>query len=233
MTSDMFRCENSLLQVNMYWGWRQWCQKRTSPYLCCSEEFYFVTLLFDIFKLPPLRAYPVMSGALNAEQLTWRLLCVVCRRTNTLLEKVAAAVEQSAFYSALWGSILTSPAVRLPGVSFVLLHLNRKLSMEDQLYVMGNDIELMVFDSMLPNNVNNHVFLFNLKYCRIKRCFTCLTILKLNEDVSGFWTGGGRQHLGPGLERAGTEEHAGSDPLLLPLPHEPGTQKIQSTISLE
>ncbi|KAF1387448.1 hypothetical protein PFLUV_G00078810 [Perca fluviatilis] len=65
-------------------------------------------------------------------------------RTNTLLEKVAAAVEQSAFYSALWGSILTSPAVRLPGVTFVLLHLNRKLSMEDQLYVMGSDIELMV-----------------------------------------------------------------------------------------
>ncbi|CDQ64753.1 unnamed protein product [Oncorhynchus mykiss] len=65
-------------------------------------------------------------------------------RTNTLLEKVAVAVEQSAFYSALWGSILTSPAVRLPGVTFVLLHLNRKLSMEDQLYVMGSDIELMV-----------------------------------------------------------------------------------------
>lgn len=69
------------------------------------------------------------------------------QRTNTLLEKVAAAVEQSAFYSALWGSILTSPAVRLPGVTFVLLHLNRKLSMEDQLYVMGSDIELMVHDS--------------------------------------------------------------------------------------
>ncbi|XP_061919594.1 protein dopey-1 isoform X2 [Entelurus aequoreus] len=65
-------------------------------------------------------------------------------RTNTLLEKVAAAVEHSAFYSALWGSILTSPAVRLPGVTFVLLHLNRKLSMEDQLYVIGSDIELMV-----------------------------------------------------------------------------------------
>nr|XP_015211533.1 PREDICTED: protein dopey-1 isoform X2 [Lepisosteus oculatus] len=65
-------------------------------------------------------------------------------RTNTLLEKVAAAVEQSAFYSALWGSILTSPAVRLPGITFVLLHLNRKLSMEDQLYIIGSDIELMV-----------------------------------------------------------------------------------------
>ncbi|XP_067900808.1 protein dopey-1 isoform X4 [Heterodontus francisci] len=65
-------------------------------------------------------------------------------RANTLLEKVAAAVEQSAFYSALWGSILTSPAVRLPGITYVLAHLNRKLSMEDQLYIIGSDIELMV-----------------------------------------------------------------------------------------
>ncbi|XP_075410944.1 protein DOP1A isoform X2 [Tenrec ecaudatus] len=65
-------------------------------------------------------------------------------RTNTLLEKVAAAVDQSAFYSALWGSLLTSPAVRLPGITYVLSHLNRKLSMEDQLYIIGSDIELMV-----------------------------------------------------------------------------------------
>ncbi|KAL7987933.1 hypothetical protein Chor_006852 [Crotalus horridus] len=65
-------------------------------------------------------------------------------RTNTLLEKVAAAVDQSAFYSALWGSLLTSPAIRLPGITYVLSHLNRKLSMEDQLYIIGSDIELMV-----------------------------------------------------------------------------------------
>ncbi|XP_063772963.1 protein dopey-1 isoform X2 [Pseudophryne corroboree] len=65
-------------------------------------------------------------------------------RTNTLLEKVASAVEQSAFYSALWGSLLTSPTVRLPGITYVLSHLNRKLSMEDQLYIIGSDIELMV-----------------------------------------------------------------------------------------
>ncbi|XP_030912974.1 protein dopey-1 isoform X7 [Geospiza fortis] len=65
-------------------------------------------------------------------------------RTNTLLEKVASAVDQSAFYSALWGSLLTSPSVRLPGITYVLSHLNRKLSMEDQLYIIGSDIELMV-----------------------------------------------------------------------------------------
>lgn len=75
-------------------------------------------------------------------QLTW-FYC----RTNTLLEKVALAVDQSAFYSALWGSLLTSPAVRLPGITYVLSHLNRKLSMEDQLYIIGSDIELMVMFS--------------------------------------------------------------------------------------
>ncbi|NWQ75359.1 DOP1 protein, partial [Columbina picui] len=69
-------------------------------------------------------------------------------RTNTLLEKVAAAVDQSAFYSALWGSLLTSPAVRLPGITYVLSHLNRKLSMEDQLYIIGSDIELMVVEAV-------------------------------------------------------------------------------------
>lgn len=79
----------------------------------------------------------------------------ILSRTNMLLEKVAAAVEQSAFYSALWGSILTSPAVRLPGVTFVLLHLNRKLSMEDQLYVMGSDIELMVHEK--KNHFQRHL----------------------------------------------------------------------------
>ncbi|EAW48676.1 dopey family member 1, isoform CRA_c [Homo sapiens] len=73
-------------------------------------------------------------------------------RTNMLLEKVAAAVDQSAFYSALWGSLLTSPAVRLPGITYVLAHLNRKLSMEDQLYIIGSDIELMAMVGILQVN---------------------------------------------------------------------------------
>lgn len=76
---------------------------------------------------------------------------VLSLRTNTLLEKVAAAVDQSAFYSALWGSLLTSPAVRLPGITYVLAHLNRKLSMEDQLYIIGSDIELMVCLCMIAH----------------------------------------------------------------------------------
>lgn len=102
-----------------------------STWLCCGcchlfwkriiNDFFYLTL--NVSFLHPSVVYP---------------------RTNTLLEKVAAAVEQSAFYSALWGSLLTSPAVRLPGITYVLAHLNRKLSMEDQLYIIGSDIELMV-----------------------------------------------------------------------------------------
>lgn len=94
---------------------------------------------------------------------------------------MAAAVEQSAFYSALWGSILTSPAVRLPGVSFVLLHLNRKLSMDDQLYVMGNDIELMVCDStLLGINVNQIIS------TRVQGLSKLSTLILLKFQVSSF-----------------------------------------------
>lgn len=98
-----------------------------------------------IFKIPNL--LHVLDYIQSMVQ-TFKSYFIFLERTNTLLEKVAAAVEQPAFYSALWGSILTSPAVRLPGVSFVLLHLNRKLSMEDQLYIIGSDIELMVHTSL-------------------------------------------------------------------------------------
>lgn len=39
-----------------------------------------------------------------------------------------------------------------------------------------------------------------------------------------FSPGGGGQYLSPGLKCFGAEEHSGPDPLLLPLPHEPGEE---------
>ncbi len=97
---------------------------------------------------------------------------------------MAAAVEQSAFYSALWGSILTSPAVRLPGVTFVLLHLNRKLSMEDQLYVIGSDIELMVHDSTLQSRhpLSKH-FMTELRAPELKIKFVYYTAFLQNSSL--------------------------------------------------
>ncbi|CAH1968105.1 unnamed protein product [Acanthoscelides obtectus] len=65
-------------------------------------------------------------------------------RTNQLLENVCEGVEPPYFYTCIWQCVANNSPVRLPAISYVLAHYSRKLSMEDQLYLMGNDIGLMV-----------------------------------------------------------------------------------------
>jgi hypothetical protein len=73
------------------------------------------------------------------------VLSVLCiSRTNSLLEKVCNEVGRSHFYGCLWECLASNSGIRLPAISFVLSHFNKKLCMEDQLYVMGTDIDVMV-----------------------------------------------------------------------------------------
>lgn len=65
-------------------------------------------------------------------------------RTNSLLEKVCEGVGSAWFYTCIWQCVRSNSPVRLPAISYVLQHFNKKLSMEDQLYLMGNDIDVMV-----------------------------------------------------------------------------------------
>ncbi|XP_046605599.1 protein dopey-1 homolog isoform X1 [Neodiprion virginianus] len=65
-------------------------------------------------------------------------------RTNSLLEKVCDGVSPEHFYACLWDCLASNSGIRLPAISFVLAHFNRKLSMEDQLYIMGTNIDIMV-----------------------------------------------------------------------------------------
>ncbi|KAK7479632.1 hypothetical protein BaRGS_00029098 [Batillaria attramentaria] len=65
-------------------------------------------------------------------------------RTNTLLEDFCDAAERPFFYTGLWECIMNCPSVRLPAVTFLLNHFNKRRTMEDQLYMMGLDIDLMV-----------------------------------------------------------------------------------------
>ncbi|XP_054721369.1 protein dopey-1-like [Uloborus diversus] len=65
-------------------------------------------------------------------------------RTDELLLCVCSNVEQSYFYGCMWKCILSNPTIRLPAISFVINHYNRRLSMEDQLHVIGTDIDTMV-----------------------------------------------------------------------------------------
>ncbi|XP_067010621.2 protein dopey-1 homolog [Anabrus simplex] len=65
-------------------------------------------------------------------------------RTTSLLEKVCDGVGASHFYGCLWDCLASNSGIRLPAISYVLSHFNKKLCMEDQLYIMGTNIDVMV-----------------------------------------------------------------------------------------
>ncbi|XP_067674328.1 protein dopey-1-like isoform X1 [Haliotis asinina] len=65
-------------------------------------------------------------------------------RTNVLLEDFRDAAVPSFFYTCLWECVLSCPSVRLPAITFLVSHYNKKQTMEDQLDMMGLEIDLMV-----------------------------------------------------------------------------------------
>ncbi|XP_023228488.1 protein dopey-1-like [Centruroides sculpturatus] len=65
-------------------------------------------------------------------------------RIDQLLMKVCDGVEKSFFYGSLWRCIMSNPSIRLPAICFITSHFNKKLTMEDQLYIIGTDIDTMV-----------------------------------------------------------------------------------------
>jgi len=80
-------------------------------------------------------------------------------RTVQLLEEFCEAAEPSFFYGCLWECVLASAANRLAGINFVLSHFNRKQSMEDQLFFMGTNLDILVEDSctLLSSVIVRHV----------------------------------------------------------------------------
>lgn len=53
-------------------------------------------------------------------------------------------VGKEVFYAALWGSVLVSPAVRLPASLFVVGHISRDSPGKEQKYMLGTDYQLTV-----------------------------------------------------------------------------------------
>ena len=53
-------------------------------------------------------------------------------------------MESQFFYSCLWECILASPVNRLAAVNYILSHFNRKKSLEDQIYFIGSNVNLLV-----------------------------------------------------------------------------------------
>ena len=65
-------------------------------------------------------------------------------RANTLLEKFCESFGASHFYTNLWLCLNSNPSVRLSGTCYLLAHINKLHSMEDQLYLLGADLGLLV-----------------------------------------------------------------------------------------
>ena len=65
-------------------------------------------------------------------------------RTAALIQRIAEGVETDFFFGCIWDCVLCNPAIRLPAITFTLMKFNKKLSMEDQLFIMGTDLDVTV-----------------------------------------------------------------------------------------
>ncbi|CAL4066338.1 unnamed protein product, partial [Meganyctiphanes norvegica] len=77
-------------------------------------------------------------------------------RTSTLLSRVAEGVGQAVFFGCLWECIYGNSSIRLPAISHITQCFNKKLSTEDQLYILGTNIDGMVSalcEAMQDSNV--------------------------------------------------------------------------------
>ncbi|XP_063920808.1 protein dopey-1 homolog isoform X2 [Zophobas morio] len=90
------------------------------------------------------RLRPALSGFLSGVLPGLETGSDHFERTNTLLENICDGVGSKYFYTCIWQCVTNNSPVRLPAISYVLAHYSRKLPMEDQLYLMGHDIDLMV-----------------------------------------------------------------------------------------
>lgn len=90
------------------------------------------------------RLRPALSGFLSGVLPGLEIGSDHFDRTNSILENVCEGVGPEWFYTCIWQGIRSNSPVRLPAISYILAHYNRKLSMEDQLYLMGRDIDVMV-----------------------------------------------------------------------------------------
>lgn len=58
-------------------------------------------------------------------------------RTDKLLSQIAESVGSSHFYGALWKCIMKNSSIRLPAISFIILHFNKKRPISEQSHIFG------------------------------------------------------------------------------------------------
>ena len=65
-------------------------------------------------------------------------------RTSTLLDKICSGVTSSIFYGCLWKCVAENSQIRLPAYTYILAHFDRKRTLEDQIEILGQNVDLMI-----------------------------------------------------------------------------------------
>jgi len=104
--------------------------------------------LLDIYEkyFVPLgeRLRPALSGFLSGVLPGLEAGLDHFERTNSLLSQVCTAVSPIYFYTCLWECVATNSSIRLPAITYVLDHFNKRVGMTEQTYLMGRNVELMM-----------------------------------------------------------------------------------------
>ena len=98
---------------------------------------HYVSLALVVRSSYMLLMYQKVWVALISE--VWSIFSV-----SHILDDFCDAVEATHFYGCLWECVVTCSNIRLSAISYVLAHYKRKLTMEDQLYIIGTNIDTMV-----------------------------------------------------------------------------------------
>lgn len=106
------------------------------PILLGIYEKYFVPL--------GERLRPALSGFLSGVLPGYESGLDYFDRTNSLLGQVCTAVNPSYFYTCLWECVATNASIRLPAVSYLLDHFNKRLLMQEQMSIMGKNHDLLM-----------------------------------------------------------------------------------------
>ena len=103
------------------------------------------------------RLRPALSGFLSGVLPGLEAGLDHFERTNSLLGHVCNAVSPIYFYTCLWECVATNSSIRLPAITYVLDHFNKRVGMSEQTYLMGRNTELMM--SGLCACLNDNVIL--------------------------------------------------------------------------
>uniref|UniRef100_A0A1A9UIY9 Uncharacterized protein n=1 Tax=Glossina austeni TaxID=7395 RepID=A0A1A9UIY9_GLOAU len=106
------------------------------PTLLGIYETYFVPLGEKL--------RPALSGFLSGVLPGYESGLDHFERTSSLLTQVCTAVNPTNFYTVLWECVATNASVRLPAITYLLEHFNKRSGMQDQKFVMGHNREVMM-----------------------------------------------------------------------------------------